>query len=84
MRWDEGVISVAEPPMMSVCSESGVAIGSGLELPVSPYHTTDGLNSLSRKMLGDRVALSTDAGEDICRLIVFSSHMMKFEPLELS
>ena len=33
---------------------------------------------------GDRVAFCTDAGEDIRRLIVFPSHMVKFEPLEPS
>ena len=32
----------------------------------------------------DGVALGADAGEDIFRLIVFSNHMMKFKPLELS
>ena len=33
---------------------------------------------------GDRVAFCADAGEDIRRLIVFLSHMVKFEPLEPS
>ena len=37
---------------MLECSVSGSAVGSGLLLPGSPYHTTDGLNSLSKKMLG--------------------------------
>ena len=32
----------------------------------------------------DGVVLSTDAGKDIRRLIVFSDHMMKFKPLEPS
>ena len=84
MTWAEGVISVAEPPIMSECSVSGILAGSGLLLPVPPSHTTDGLNSLSKKMLGDRIAFCTDAGEDIRRLIVFLSHMVKFEPLEPS
>ena len=86
ITWDEGVISVAEPPIMSECSVSGVLAGSGLLLPVSPSHTTDGLNNLSKKMLGggDRVVFCADAGEDIRRLIVFPSHMVKFEPLEPS
>ena len=53
MRWADGVISVAKPLMVSVlCSESEGIIGSGLVLPFSPYHTTDGLKSLSRKILG--------------------------------
>ena len=83
ITWAEGVISVAEP--MSVCSGSGVVVGSGLVLPVSPCHTTDGLKSLSRKMFRwDRVALSTDGGEDIGRLIVLPDDMMKFKPLEPS
>ena len=30
----------------------------------------------------DRVAFCANAGEDICRLIVFPSHMVKFKPLE--
>ena len=30
----------------------------------------------------DGFALSADAGEDIRRLIVFSNHMVEFEPLE--
>ena len=80
----EGVVSVAEPPIMLECSVSSVVAGSGLILPVSPSHTTDGLNNLSKKMLGDRIAFCTDAGEDIRRLIVFPSHMVKFEPLEPS
>ena len=84
ISWAEGVISVAEPPIMSECSVSGVVAGSGLWLPVSPSNTTIGLNSLSRKMLGDRIAFCTDAGEDIRRLIIFSSHMVEFEPLEPS
>ena len=33
---------------------------------------------------GDRVTFYVDAGEDIRRLIVFSGHMVKFEPLEPS
>ena len=53
MRWADGVISVAEPPMILVlCLEYGGIIGSGLMLPLSSYDTTDGLKSLSRKMLG--------------------------------
>ena len=52
ITWAEGVISVAEPPIVSEYSVSRVVVGSGLFLPVSPSHTTDGLNSLSRKMFG--------------------------------
>ena len=52
ITWAEGVISVAELPIMSECSVSGVVAKSGLLLPVSPSHTTDGLNSLSKKILG--------------------------------
>ena len=32
----------------------------------------------------DMVAFGTDAGKDVRRLIVFSSHMVEFEPLEPS
>ena len=32
----------------------------------------------------DGVALSADAGKDICRMIVFLNRMMKFKPLESS
>ena len=52
MRWANGLISVAEPPMMSVCLDSGVVFGSRFVVPLSPCHTTDGLKSLSKKMLG--------------------------------
>ena len=52
ITWAEGVISVAEPPIVSESSVSGILAGSGLLLPVSPSHATDGLKSLSRKMLG--------------------------------
>ena len=57
ISWAEGVISVAEPPITSDGSESGVIFRAGLVLPDSPSHTTDGLNSLSRNILGgtDRV-----------------------------
>ena len=84
ITWAEGFISLAEPPIVSECSVSGVSAGSGLLLPVSPSHTTDGLDNLSKKMLGDRVVFCADAGEDIRRLIVFPSHMVKFEPFEPS
>ena len=50
--WVDDVISVVEPPIMSDSSESGDVFGSVLVLPDSPSHTTDGLNSLSRNMLG--------------------------------
>ena len=50
--WADCVISVAEPPIVSESSVSGILAGSGLLLPVSPSHATDGLKSLSRKMLG--------------------------------
>ena len=52
ITWAEGVILVGEPPIMSEYSVSRVVAGSGLFLPVSPSHTMDGLNSLSRKMFG--------------------------------
>src|SRR3954470_13230865 len=52
ITWAEVVISLVEPPIMSDCSVSDSAVGSGLLLPGSPSHTTDGLNSLSKKMLG--------------------------------
>ena len=52
ISWAEDVISVAEPPITSDGSESGGVFGSVLVLPDSPSHTTDGLNNLSRKMLG--------------------------------
>ena len=86
ISWADGVISVAEPLIVLESSVSGILAGSGLLLPVSPSHATDGLKSLSRNMLGggDPVAFCADAGEDIRRLIVFPSHMMKFEPLEPS
>ena len=85
ITWDEGVISVAEPPIVSECSVSGILVGSGLLLPVTPSHTTYGLNNLSKKMLGgDHIAFCADVGEDIRRLIVFLSHMVKFEPLKPS
>ena len=70
---------------MSDSSESGDVFGSVLVLSDSPSHITDGLNSLSRNMLGGTGSrFGTDAGEDVRRLIVFSSHMVEFEPLELS
>ena len=85
ITWAEGVISLAEPPIMSECSVSGSVVGSGLLLPGSPSHTTDGLNSLSEKMLGgDYIAFCADACQDICRLIVFSGYMVKFEPFKPS
>ena len=52
ISWAEDVISVAEPPIMSDGLESGGVFGSVLVLPDSPSHVTDGLNSLSRNMLG--------------------------------
>ena len=85
IMWAEGVISVVEPPIMSECSVSGILAGSGLLLPVSPSHTMDGLNNLSKKMLGgDRIMFCADVGEDICRLIVFPSHVVEFKPLKPS
>ena len=52
IAWAEGVISLAEPPVVSECSVSGSAVGSGLLLFGSPSHATDDLNNLSKKMLG--------------------------------
>ena len=52
ITWVEGLILVAEPPIMSECSVSGILDGFGLLLLVSPSHTTDGLKNLSKKMLG--------------------------------
>ena len=52
ITWAEGVISLAEPPIVSECSVLGSAVGSGLLLFGSPSRTTDVLNSLSKKMLG--------------------------------
>ena len=52
ISWAEGVISVAGPPITSDGSESGGVFGSVLVLRDSPSHTTDGLNNLSRNMLG--------------------------------
>ena len=52
ITWVEGVILVAEHPFMSVCSESGVVFGAGLIVRDSPSHATDGLNNLSKKILG--------------------------------
>ena len=49
MRWVDGVISVAEPPMISLCSESWVVFRSGLVFPLSPCHTTDGLKSFPER-----------------------------------
>ena len=85
ISWAEGVISMAEPPIVSESSLSGILARSRLLLPVSPSHATDGLKSLSRNMLGgDHITFCADAGEDIRRLIVFPSHMVKFESLEPS
>ena len=85
ITWAEGVISLAEPLIVSECSVSGSAVESGLLLFGSPSHTTDGLNSLSKKMLGgDYIAFCTDACQDICRLIIFPGYMVKFKPLEPS
>ena len=52
ITWAEGVISLAEPPIVSDCSASSGAAGSGLLFAGSPSHATDGLNNLSKKMLG--------------------------------
>ena len=52
ISWADDVISVVEPPIMSDSLESGDVFGSVLVLPDSPSHITDGLNSLSRNMLG--------------------------------
>ena len=52
ITWAKDVTSLVEPPIVSECSVSGGAAGSGLLFPDSPSHCTDGLNSLSKKMLG--------------------------------
>ena len=85
ITWAKGAMSMAEPPIVSECSVSGSVVGSGLLLFGSPSHTTDGLKSLSKKMLGgDYIAFCADACQDICRLIIFPSYMVKFKPLEPS
>ena len=67
---------------MSDGLESGVVFGAGLIVSDSPSHATDGLNSLSKKILGGTTSFSADVGEDIGRLIIFFDHMVEFEPLE--
>ena len=52
ISWAEGVISLAEPPIVSEWSELGDAAGSGLLFPDSSSHNMDGLKSRSRKMFG--------------------------------
>src|SRR3954470_12459211 len=52
IAWAEGVISVAGPPIMSDCSALGCAVMPGLLSEGSPSHVMDGLNDLSKKMLG--------------------------------
>ena len=85
ITWAEDVTSLAEPPVVSECSVSGGAVGSGLLFLDSPSHNTDGLNSLSRKMFGgDCITLCADACQDVCCLIVFPGYMVKFEPFEPS
>ena len=85
IAWADGVILLAGPTTMSECSVWGSVVGSGLLFPDSPSHSTDGLNSLSKKILGGTGSrFSADAGEDIRRLIVFSDHIVEFEPLEPS
>ena len=77
---------MAEPPIVSECSVSGSAVGSGLLLFGSPSHTKDGENSLSKKVLGggDYIAFCADACQDICCLIIFPGYMVKFKPFEPS
>ena len=83
ITWAEDVISVVEPQITLDCSGSGVVFAFGLVLSVSPSHTTDGLNNLSKKIFGGTGSrLAPMWGEDIRRLIVFSDHMVEFEPLE--
>ena len=70
ISWAEGVISVVEPPITSDDLESRGVLGSVLVLPDSPSYTTDGLNNLSRNMLGgtgSRLALSPSNRADILR-----------------
>ena len=52
ISWAEGVISVAEPSITSDGLESVVVFEAGMVLPNTPSHTMDGLNSLSRNILG--------------------------------
>ena len=52
ISWADVVISVVEPSIMYVSSESGDVFGSMPVLPDLPSHATDGLNSLSKKILG--------------------------------
>ena len=52
ISWAEDVISVAEPPITSEGSEVGVVFGAILMVPDSPSYAMDGLNNLSKKMLG--------------------------------
>ena len=77
MRWADGVISVAEPPMISVLILVSVA---ALILPHPGWLE----EPFQKDVRWDGVALSTDAGKDVRRLITFSSHVMKLEPLEPS
>ena len=85
ITWAEGVISMAEPPIVSECSVSGSAVGSELLLFGSPSHATDGLKRFFQEDVGgDYIAFCADACYDICCLIIFPGYMVKFKSLEPS
>ena len=86
IKWVEGVISVSEPLMiLELCSATEGMLGFGLMLPLSSCHTTDGLKSLSTKVLGGTgVTFSAQSSKDVCCLITLSSNVMKLEPLKPS
>src|SRR4051812_50053281 len=85
ITWADGVISVAGPPIMSDCSASGCAVMSGLLSEGSPSHVTDGLNNLSKKMLGgDCISFCSDACQDVRCLIIFPGDVVKLQSLEPS
>ena len=50
--WADGVVSLAEPPTLSECTVRGSVTVSELLFLDSPSHVMDGLNNLSKKMLG--------------------------------
>ena len=84
MRWADGVISVADLRLRQ--SVRGLVLWPDLDcFAAFPFPHHRWLKQPFQEDIGwDRVALSTDVGEDVRRLIVFADHMVEFEPLEPS
>ena len=85
VSWSEGVMSLAQPPVVSECSVLGDAVGSGLLFPNSSFPYYRWLKKpLQEDVWRDGVAICADASQHDGHLVIIPGYMVEFESFEPS